>query len=60
MTSTCRDEVKGGTDGLCAQGVPTLEPSPVPTVRLALAATRVGLATVSARYSWNRVLTLPK
>ncbi len=40
--------------------LPTPQLPPVPTVRLALAATEVRLATVDTRYSWNFVLTLQK
>ena len=35
--------------------LPALGPEPVPPVIPALVATRVRLATVAARYSWNRV-----
>ena len=44
------------TRDLPAQG----GPEPGPPVNPALAATRVRLATVAARYSWNRVLMRPK
>ena len=39
--------------------LPWLGPEPVSPVNPALAATRVRLATVAARYSWNRVLARP-
>ena len=42
------------------RALPTLKAPPVPADRPALAATRVRLATVAARYSWNRVLARPK
>ena len=40
--------------------LPELGPEPVSPVMPALAATRVRLATVAARYSWNSVLARPK
>ena len=40
--------------------LPMLEPPPAPAGRPALAATRVRLATVAARYNWNFVLARPK
>ena len=43
-----------------ARAVPELGPKPVSPVTPALAATRVRLATVAARYSWNSVLARPK
>ena len=43
-----------------ARALPTLGPEPVSPVNPALAATRVRLATVAARYNWNRVLMRPK
>ena len=38
-----------------ARALPALGPEPVSPVNPALAATRVRLATVAARYNWNRV-----
>ena len=40
--------------------LPELGPEPVSPVMPALAATRVRLATVAARYSWNNILARPK
>ena len=40
--------------------LPMLEPPPVSAGRPALAATKVRVATVAARYSWNFVLERPK
>ena len=42
------------------RALPTLEAPPVSPVNPAWEATRVRLATVAARYSWNRVLARPK
>ena len=42
------------------RGLPALGPAAVSPVVPALAATRVRLATVAARYNWNRVLMRPK
>ena len=43
-----------------ARALPALGPAAVSPVVPALAATRVRLATVAARYNWNRVLMRPK
>ena len=40
--------------------LPELGPEPVSPVMPTLAATRVRLATVAARYSWNSVWARPK
>ena len=42
------------------RALPALEPPPVLSGRPALAANRVRLATVAARYNWNFVLARPK
>ena len=42
------------------RALPTLESLQVSAGRPALVATRVRLATVAARYNWNRGLTRPK
>ena len=43
-----------------ARTLPELELAPVSPVMPTLAATRVRLATVAAKYSWNSVLARPK
>ena len=43
-----------------ARAVPELGPEPVSPVMPTLAATKVRLATVAARYSWSSVLARPK
>ena len=48
--------IGGGVAMPSARALPLLGPEPVSPVNPALAATRVRLATVAARYNWNRVL----
>ena len=45
---------------LVRRALPTLEAPPVSSGRPALEVTRVRLATVAAKYNWNRVLVRPK
>ena len=52
--------IGGGVDDAAARALPALGPEPVSPVNPVLAATRVRLATVAAKYNWNLVLMRPK
>ena len=60
MPEPCGPGIGGRVAHASGQGAPALGPAAVSPVVPALAATRVRLATVAARYNWNLVLMRPK